>query len=232
MIQAVGFDLDDTLYDHAEFVRGAYRQVAAAAARLGLAEEEFFQEIYSNWQELTSRCSHIFSDALRRRDGFSPEAERSLLRAYRSYRPAVLHPLPGVVSGLEALREAGLGLGVLTDGQPALQRHKLAALGLKPFFRVVVITGDWGPDLYKPHAKGFRRLAGELGVEPQNMAYVGDNPMVDFAAPKRLGMLTLRIKRGEYRNLPDPAEVDQVFADTNQAMDWLLEVAGKGALDG
>ncbi len=223
MIQAIGFDLDDTLYDHAQYVKGAYLDVALEVERqIGVPRDEFFTRIYTDWQELTSQCNHIFSDALAAYDAYSPEIERCLVKVYRAHDP-MLVPYPGVVDGLRALREVGFKLGLLTDGQVEVQRRKLKVLGLENFFDVKVYTGNLGRAFYKPHQAGFLALISDLGLEPGEVAYVGDNPLVDFESAKRIGMCTFRVLTGEYKKLHlSDKWVDQTFENAFQAMNWFL----------
>lgn len=225
MIRAVGFDLDDTLYDHAQYVRGAYRDIAAEVARrTGISVDEFFAQIFADWQQRTSRCDRIFADALTAHGIYSLEFERELVAVYRAHEPA-LTPHPGVPTGLQSLKAAGLRLGVLTDGQPAVQQRKLRALGLESAFDVCVYTGTLGREFYKPHHAGFVQLASDLDVAPAEMIYVGDNPFNDFEAPHRMGMRTIRVLTGEYRQLDlRLSAVERAFADVAHAMQWLLAI--------
>jgi len=223
MISAIGFDLDDTLYEHAQYVRGAYEDVAIAVEELAdVPREVFFQRIYAEWHTLTSRCNHIFADVLIEYGIFSDELERLLVNVYRDHQPT-LTPYSGVVQGLKDLRKVGFLLGLLTDGQLQVQQRKLSALGIENLFDRQVYTGSLGQAFYKPHPAGFLRLASSLGVAPAEMAYVGDNPLTDFESPKRIGMNTIRVLTGEYRHLQLGVEwIDRTFGDVSQAMNWLL----------
>lgn len=224
MIRAVAFDLDNTLYDHALFVRGAHADVAAVAAAVaGVDPDLFFARIHGDWQRLTSRANTIFADALRDFGVAIPGLEDRLVAAYREHRPT-LELYPGVRAGLIRLRQAGLPLGLLTDGQVAVQTRKLAALGLTGFFDPLLITGALGVAFYKPHPAGFQRLIELLGTPPASVLYVGDNPLVDFAPAKALGMGTIRVRIAEYRNqTSSAASVDHEFATPDQAIEWILQ---------
>jgi putative hydrolase of the HAD superfamily len=223
MIRAVGFDLDDTLYDHAQYVEGAYRDVAAAAeAWAGVPGDEFYERILTGWRRLSSRSPRIFADTLAAYGAFTPELETRLVEVYRAHKP-ILTPHAGVLPGLQALRESGLRLGLLTDGQPAVQRRKRDAILPVAAFYIEVYTGDLGRAFYKRHESGFRHLLDGLGLPAGAVAYVGDNPATDFEAAKRLGMTTLRIQLGEYRRVPgNPGWIDRTFEDTIQTINWIL----------
>lgn len=229
---AVAFDLDDTLYPHEQYVLGAYADVAEAArAAWGVPGGEFLARIAADWRRRTSRCTSIFKDALAAWGVADPGAEARLVGVYREHRPA-LAPHPGVEEGLGALRGAGLRLGLLSDGQPGVQRRKLAALGLEDSFDAVVVTGDLGRDFYKPAPEGYAALARALGLAPERVVYVGDNPRTDFPGARALGMGTLRVRGGEYAAEDhDPGQVDRAFDTIAQAMAWLLAEAGREAQD-
>jgi len=221
---AVGFDLDNTLYEHAEFVEGAYRAVAALIARTaGIDEESFFRRIFTDWERLTSDCSRIFSDALRDYNCYSPDLERTMVLTYRSHRPDSLTLYPGVRESLRRLKESGIRLGLLSDGDSGVQRHKVNALGLAGAFDVEIFTGDLGREFYKPHHKGFELLVGALGAPAAQTVYIGDNPRCDFLAPWELGMRVTRVRTGEYREHPhDPAWDLEVCENLTEAIDQIL----------
>ncbi|HVN88002.1 MAG TPA: HAD-IA family hydrolase [Candidatus Binatia bacterium] len=229
MIRAVGFDLDDTLYDHSQYVRGAYRDVAAAVERVtGISADEFFERIFPDWQRRTSRCDRIFADALRDAAVYSLELERELVGIYRAHHPT-LTAHPGVREGLDSLRAAGIRLGLLSDGQLAVQQRKLRTLNLTDCFDACVFTGALGRDFYKPHDAGFVQLANALNVRPEELVYVGDNPFTDFDAPRRLGITTIRVLTGEYReHEPALASVCHTFTSVALAMEWLLTATRSG----
>ncbi|MBI9079236.1 MAG: HAD family hydrolase [Pseudodesulfovibrio sp.] len=196
---AVGFDLDGTLYDHGEFVGGAYKKVAAWVSKhCGVPEEGFFQTIFSDWRERSSRCSTIFADALHLYGVYSESNERSCVLGYRSYEPEMLTPFCGVENCFDDLKEKGVKIGLLTDGQSDVQRNKIRALGLGHHFDHIVITGDLGRSFYKPHEAGFKAIAKGLEVSLPNLIYVGDRPDVDIQPSRNLGYTPLRILHGEY----------------------------------
>jgi putative hydrolase of the HAD superfamily len=101
---------------------------------------------------------------------------------------------------LEALRSAGLRLGVVSNFEEWLERL-LEQLGVRPYFDVRVISGVEG--LEKPDPAIFRLAAARAGVEPERSVYVGDNPEFDVEPALGVGMFPVLIDRRErYR---DPA---------------------------
>jgi putative hydrolase of the HAD superfamily len=104
-----------------------------------------------------------------------------------------LQPFPGVIEALDALRAAGVGIGVLSDGQSSVQRRKLAALpAIEDRLDVVVMTDELGPGLAKPSPVPFRVACRLLGVSTRDSVYVGNDPRKDFRGARAAGMSTIR----------------------------------------
>jgi putative hydrolase of the HAD superfamily len=218
-VKAIGFDLDDTLYEHVQFVRGAYRDVARAVAeRTGLDADAFFDRSFGQWKIHGSRYPRIFSDTLAELGVQDDALETVALNAYRSHQPS-LKLFPDVKDALAWIRGRAIRLGLLTDGTSAVQRRKVQALGLGGCFDVEVYTGDFGSAFYKPHERGFIELVKGLGVSPEDILYVGDNPHTDFDTAARMGMRVLRVRAGEHSGVdcrtagvPEVADFQAAFA--------------------
>lgn len=220
-MKAVIFDLDDTLYDHAHFVRSAYQDVAGTFARLtGLPPEPFRERIWADFGVRTGRCHTIFRDALEASGCAAEDLEPALVRAYREHVPANLACHPGVLAGLQALAHR-LPLGLLTDGQPGLQRRKIAALGLAPWFDAILVGGDLGPAVYKPSPILYRTILDRLGVVPGEALVVGDDPRTDLAGAEAAGIPALRVRSGPYRDEPAPSPCLAVDSAA-EALAWIL----------
>jgi len=65
-------------------------------------------------------------------------------------------------------------------------RASLHRTGIAPRLRSVVVSGDHG--YVKPHPVLFESVLGELGVEPHEAIYIGDNWLGDIQGAKRIGM--------------------------------------------
>lgn len=116
---------------------------------------------------------------------------------------AEIRPCDGAVEALQALRDAGLRLGVVCDigltPSPVL-RAKLAAHGLLAFFDAFAFSDEVG--VYKPSAVIFQHVLTQLNAEASRAAHVGDRKRTDVAGALETGMLAVRYT-GVY---DDPAE--------------------------
>jgi putative hydrolase of the HAD superfamily len=107
-----------------------------------------------------------------------------------------------VPAALERLR-ARYRIGLVTDGDPGIQRAKLRALGLGDAFDVVVLSDELGRGYRKPHPAPFTAALFALGVAPREALFVGDRPDKDVAGAAAAGMACIRVLTGEYDGLPD-----------------------------
>lgn len=96
--------------------------------------------------------------------------------------------LPGAEAVLHGLRQAGLRLGLLTNGAASLQREKIEASGLGMNFDAAVVSGEIGTG--KPAPEIFHHLLGRLGVAPDEALMVGNSLARDIMGGKRAGLHT------------------------------------------
>lgn len=222
-VQAVVFDLDDTLYLERDYVRSGFAAVAEELRRRHAAPPDCDAWM---WQEfLQGRRQGIFN-ALAERLGLplSEEDIRGLVEAYRTHRP-VIRAAPEAVQALAALKGRAKR-GLLSDGFLPAQRLKLDAIGLADEFDAVVFTEEMGRQCWKPSPAGFERIAGELGVAHADCAYVADNPAKDFVAPNALGWRSVQWRRAGQVHADNPAPsggAPQVIVGT---VDELLAALG------
>ena len=190
----VVFDMDDTLYFERDYVRSGFRAVAAAVAGEVSESDAFtllwghfeagtrgttFDELFARYPELAS--SYAISD---------------LVALYREHAPTI-DLLPEMKALLLELRAKNVPLGVITDGPHVSQRAKADALDVERYVDRVILTDTWGRDFWKPHPKAFEEASETLGLPPENLVYVGDNPGKDFHAPAQLGWQSVRLRLRE-----------------------------------
>lgn len=200
-IDALVFDLDDTLYPQAEFLQGAWVRVADRCAELtGVDGAPFERELARVAAEGSDRGG-IIDRAL---DSFGLDARLApeLVATFHGFHPDRLTPYDGVGAALEAL-SARVPLVVLTDGEPNQQRAKLDATGLRSCFRAVVCSDDRGRTHRKPHPAAFRAALDAVGVPASQAVMIGDRPDKDVVGASAAGMRAIRVRQGEHRARPD-----------------------------
>ena len=99
----------------------------------------------------------------------------------------------------DVLRSASLhaGLGVIAN-QYRTVRDVLRREGLDAFFRILQISEEAG--VSKPHPAIFERALREAGCKPQEAVMVGDRIDFDIEPARALGLHTVRVKWGVFRN--------------------------------
>ena len=216
-VKAIGFDLDGTLFDH----RGsAATAVDEFLLVLGIAPSDHARRMWFTAEEAEFerwRAGNIgFQEQRRNRLrrvlpglGLSaPEHPAELdqmfenyLRAYRGAWTA----FPDSASVLASLRQRGLRLGILTNGNHEQQLEKIDAIGLLDLVDVVCTSELIG--FQKPDPRAFQTLAARLGADPADCLFIGDNPEHDIAGARSVGMEAVLIDR--YR--AEPARLQETL---------------------
>lgn len=183
------FDLDDTLILEKDFVSSGFRAVDNWLAA-NIAVRGFYDAAWEIFQE--GSRGNIFNLALRRfGHRFDPELIDTLLHVYRNHRPEI-SLLPDALEFLNRFSRKNTAL--ITDGYPVTQWNKIKALDLQRYIGNIVVTGDWGREFWKPHARAFIHVSRKY--LSRECTYIGDNPEKDFIAPQKLEWATsVRVKR-------------------------------------
>jgi putative hydrolase of the HAD superfamily len=224
VISAVLFDLDDTLYPQAAWLDGAWSAVAARGATVGVPEAELLAALHAIAALGTDR-GRIIDRALER-CGYATVAVAPLVDAFREHRPVWLDCYPEVAEALHALSTL-IPVGIVTDGDPLIQRGKVRALGLD--VDVVVCSDDDGRERRKPDPLPFRRALDALGVDASQAVFVGDRPDKDVAGAIAAGMRAVRVRTGEHAALPDEPAPWRSVARAADAIRMLrYELASRG----
>ncbi len=123
-----------------------------------------------------------------------------------------------VLQRLQALRERGVKLALVTNGPSDTQRAKIERFGLAGFFDHIQIEGEVG--FGKPEEQAYRHAMAALDVLPHETWMVGDHLEWEVAAPQRLGIHA--IWHDPYgRGLPPGSEVrpDRIIRRLSELLD-------------
>lgn len=191
MIKAIAFDLDDTLYAEKDYVGSGFSAVAnLVRQKYGVANA------YNKLMDLFVKDRLNVYNRLFDMENIKYDKSDidELVCCYRFHHPESLRCYDGTEKVLTQLKANGLKLGMITDGRPTTQTAKIEALGIGKFFDTIIITDSLGGETFrKPNPIAFKLMSERLGVLPQEMAYVGDNPLKDFLVKKYLPITTIRI---------------------------------------
>jgi putative hydrolase of the HAD superfamily len=199
MIDCIGFDLDNTLYDQRQHMINVAQTAGDWLSIDAEAESGHVRHVILEvWDMLGPTHPALFDEILKRLGLLTKERIDAFVRLYHS-RIEPLTAYPGIKQFLHRLADKK-PLFLLSDGNAEMQRRKLESLGIASFFDVIVFTADYG--VRKPSSEPFRRVVEQLGVRAQCVLYVGDNPTCDIAGASAVGMKTARVLTGPFRHLP------------------------------
>ena len=210
MIKCVLFDLDGTLYAEKDFVMSGFGAVSDYLSRTLRADSTKCLQILRD--DFGSGVRGTNFDALIEKLGLAV-SPHELVEVYRKHIPHIaLYPDAEAILGKLG---NSVRLGLITDGWKAVQQSKVSALGLEGRFDAITYTDTYGRENWKPSLKPFEITLEELGVEGRDSMYVADNPVKDFIGPKRLGVTTVRLRRGD-------GEYDSIDLDADHEAEYSI----------
>jgi len=224
MIKAVLFDLDHTLFDrHGTLtalvpeLRRAFRvdegKTDEEIAKIWCYADDSF--VYDGWY-------YIFS-YLTEQGVFASPAE------YESYRSFVYENFAKTAVRfnytlpiLERLKSRGYKIGLITNGQHALQYKKLELTGLRYIFDEIIVSGDYM--IEKPSKEIFLIMCEKLSLKPEECVYVGDNRKNDVDGASSAGMRTVWVQSTNKRQT-GKYEPDAVITTLTELEDVILRLS-------
>ena len=198
MIQAIIFDLDNTLLDFIKMKQFAVKAAITAMNEAGLNvdEEKAYQDIIDLYVDKGWENQQVFDDYLNQTVG---EVSNKILAAgivaYRRAREATLLVYPNVNKTLIELIKMGIKLAVVSDAPSREAWMRLYYLNLHHLFDPVLTYDDTG--VRKPSPKPFQMALDYLKVNPEEALMVGDWPERDVVGAKQIGMKTIFARYGD-----------------------------------
>ncbi len=198
-IEAIIFDLDDTLYDCTNTltqaaIERALDAMVDAGLKASLQEAKHFLKTYQQ----TEKRIHPIEAVM---NYFGPNKECLLDHGMSAYNiPAIdrdISLFPDVLDTLTHLRN-DYKLILVTTGVRERQRNKIRLLGLSNAFDCILID-DVSDKLSK--RERFLAAATNFNLAPDKIAVVGDRIFSEIKIGNQLGMTTIRFHHGAYRSL-------------------------------
>ena len=204
LLDAILFDIDDTLYSSTAFTDLARERAVEAmmAAGLRASPERLHGVLRDIIAEYRSNYPYQFDELLSRmpRESYEPVNSAVIVAAgvaaYHDTKFRELRPYKDVAAVLRELNGRGATLGVVTSGVPTKQAEKLLRLGLLDLFEREWIFIPEQMNLTKQDPRLWREVCKLARVKPGRAMYVGDNPVMDVDPPKEAGIVTVLVRRG------------------------------------
>lgn len=198
-IDAIVFDLDDTLFEEKDFVLSGFHAVALDIAKTANVRQEIVFD-YLLEQFYKKGRGKIFNAALRKFGLIdTPDEITRLVQLYRQH-PANITFYPGVKPLLKRLHK-NFYLAIVTDGATETQTNKIQALCLQELVDYVVYSWEIGAP--KPDTKGYTMALDYFNIPANHAIIIGDHPINDIAAAKELGAWAIRVHTGRFSLLPN-----------------------------
>jgi putative hydrolase of the HAD superfamily len=197
-IQAVLFDIDDTLFDRnlaqSIILESIVKRLPNVFQYLKM---ERILEAFLESDRLTVAAFNAGAPSEGLRDtrsrhflrllGLQEDCAGIITDIYVNEYPSIKAPIEGAVPLVRTLKRR-FKVGAVSNGLPDVQYHKLETLGLRDAFTCIVLSEESG--IRKPDPEIFRRAADLLGVPPSTCLYVGDSYDSDIVGAKAAGMST------------------------------------------
>ena len=210
MIQAVIFDLDNTLMDFMKM-----KSMSIDAAIHGMIEAgmdiDFSlskKNIYKIYDSKGYEYQEVFDDFIIEECGqLIHKYQAAAIVSYKKIKDATMVLYPNVNSTLIRLSKMGLKLGVVTDAPNREAWIRLYSLKMHHLFDSVVALDDTGSR--KPSPEPFKKISNLLNIPPSKILMVGDWPERDVIGAKKLNMKTAFAKYGDmFGTLDSGADYD------------------------
>ena len=223
-IRAVAFDLDNTLWDvDPVLVRAEERWMQwlrdncpriperlsldeMRTARMQLAAREPHNAHDMTYLRITSLAQHA------RECGYDESIAEAAFEIFITERNQI-DLFADVRAGLHRLR-ARYTLATLSNGNADLGR-----IGLADLFSLSLNARGVGAA--KPDRRCFERLVDDLHLEPQEVIYVGDDPLLDVEAARSAGLASAWMNR---TNQSWPATVRPADIDVSDCIELAVQM--------
>ncbi len=188
-LKAFIFDLDGTLIDSLADIAESINRMLDARGYPRCEQEVFKQMVGDGMEKLVERAlpEHARSE----------ELIKICVEEYRAHYDtlwnAQTRPYDGIVAMLAELKGRGLKLGVISN-----KAHRFTVPMTEHFFGTAVfdhILGQRAEVQRKPDAAGAHEMAAILGLQTNEMAYVGDSG-IDMEFAKNSSMQAIGVRWG------------------------------------
>lgn len=198
MIKAIGFDLDDTLYDRYLVYENVYKVMEESIIQTDTPFEEFnamYQQNSSNEYELfingeKSKEDYQYDRVIKTYKHFGhliTKNDAIIFNALYEYYRSKIVLRRGAVELFEELKEKGYLLFILTNGTEEGQYNKLKNLGMEQHIdpKYWFVSEEIG--LSKPDLEMFQYVQDKIGLQEDEIVFIGDHLVNDCLAAKTHG---------------------------------------------
>ena len=187
MIKAILFDYDGTLSNRQLSGYNMYRHILQQIFPDKDPESIEFEAVLQdcmNWDEFGSiEKKHVFT---RLNNTYGCNANIEYWKNYWFLHFDEHQTLNNnCLEVLNTLRQK-YKLGVITNGDSYSQNQKLTTTNIRKYFDVILVSGDIG--IHKPDKRIFLQAVEQLGLKPEEVAFIGDTFSTDILGAYNAGL--------------------------------------------
>jgi len=197
-IKAIIFDLDNTLHDTERLTELGLKEAINIMIKKGLncSPKEALERIKQIIQETPSKnkfeeLSRIFESNTQ---NTTQEIAKSGEKKYCNFNFEKVYPYPYLIETLRELQK-NYKLILITKGTRDQQKRKIGLLKINNFFDYIFIEEKVGKEKY------FLEALKLLNIDSKKILIIGDRIDKEIKIANKLGMKTIRIDKGKYKNL-------------------------------
>lgn len=227
------FDLDDTLYDLSEPFRRCHQELFADILGEDCSELFRMSRIFSDEiLELEKQGKIPFEDTFYHRIkktyatagvDVTRETADQFEEKYRYYQAHITVP-EGIRTMLDACKEAGLPMAILSNGKIKGQGNKIRALNMYRWFTEDKIFISEVTGFIKPDIEVFRYAEEQLNLKPEEIWYVGDTYDADVLGGKRAGWNVIWYNHRNRKSSTEVNLADKTVHSPEELLETIKEI--------
>ena len=178
MPDSIVFDLDYTLFNESSYINKC------------LNSSNLFKKKIKLCYELRVNSKNFIKDTLQKNNCYNKKNSNIIFNILKKKKIKITL-YSGFLSLLKILRRKGIKIGILTNGNPLIQKNKIKNLKIEKYFDTILFAKKF--NIEKPNKKSFYKILKILESDPKKSIFVGDNEDNDIMGAKSIGMKTLWI---------------------------------------
>ena len=187
-IDAIIFDLDNTLYSEEKFY---YQYFKIFCKHFDFSFKKFLLK-FDIKKEIFK--INILKSALLKIKKYNKRNHDKSYNLLISFK-CEIKLFKGVLETLNFLKKNKIKIGILTNGSIKIQKKKIKSLKINDKINKVVFAANFKKQ--KPFKYSFVKIMTLLKVNPNNTIFVGDNYKTDILGAKKLGLYTVHYSKNK-----------------------------------
>ncbi len=186
MFNTIIFDLDYTLYNESNYINKCFNS------------SNLFKNNVKLRYELRINSRNFIKDTLKKKKCYSKKNSNIIFNNLKKQKMKIFL-YSGFLSLFKILKEKKIKIGLLTNGNPLIQKNKIKNLKIEKYFDSIIFARKF--DIQKPNKKAFYKILKILKSEPKKSLFIGDHIENDIEGAKSIGMRTLWVNHKKVKNI-------------------------------